>query len=207
MIGNVASLLTRPAGLGALEYLARLALGPLILLLISIGFWQGWGQAWTPAALVMATVLLAVRWRDFSPVKAVGEDPGGLLAPLTKLVMVASLLLVPLMAADGEYLVMLAVLVMAVASAGLWRGWRWAGWAWIAYSIVAMAGWLGELVGLVVDSTQAPERLPMDHWKPLLASLPSALFAGAVLTWVLEWRRRPQKQPASQPLEQPSQEA
>jgi hypothetical protein len=180
---------SRPEDLGVLEYLARLALGPLILVLLGFGFGRGWGQVWTPAALMFADILLAVRWREFAPIAGLGRDPGGSLGPLSKLVMVGALILAPLMLAGGELLVGLAVGVMAVAGAGLWLGWPWAGWVWIAYGVTAMADWLGDLASLVYEAVRAGEALPMARWKPLLGSLPSALFAGAVLTWVLAWRR------------------
>lgn len=183
------SLLTRPHGLGALEYVARLALGPLVLLLIGIGFTRGWSHTWTPAALVLADILLGVRWRDFRPVQKLGKAPGGSLGPLTKLVMVGSLLVAPLEAAGGEYVYALAVAVLGIASAGLWLGWVWASWAWIAYAIVAMAAWVGDLIALVYEASRSPEGLPISRWNPLLGNLPTVLFAGAVLTWVLEWRR------------------
>ncbi len=181
---------TRPKGLGALEYVPRLALGPLVLLLVGIGLGRGWDQAWTPAALIFADILLAVRWREFSPIEGLGEDPGGSLGPLSKLVMVGSVLIVPLMIADGEILIATATSILAAASVGLWLRWPWAGWAWIAYAVVAMADWLGDLGSLVYESARGPGRLDMSRWEPLLASLPSALFAAAVLTWVLEWRKR-----------------
>lgn len=181
---------TRPEGLGALEYLARLALGPLILLLVVVGFTRGWDQVWTLAALCFAGLLLAVRWREFAPVARLGRDPGGALAPLTKLVMVGATVVVPLCLADGAYLLGGAVAVLAVSGAGLWLGWTWAGWPWIAYALTTMADWLFDLVGLVYESVQSGHRLPMSSWRPLLGSLPAALFAAAVLTWVLEWRRR-----------------
>ena len=182
-------LIKRPEGLGALEYVARLALGPLLLLLLTIGLFRGWGQVWTPVALIFADILLAVRWREFRPIAALGADPGGGLGPLSKLVLVGAAILVPLMFADEEWLLGGAAGVLAAASVGLWLRWRWAGWAWIAYAVVAMAGWLHGLASLVLEAVRSPTRLPMARWEPVLASLPSALFAAAVLTWVLEWRK------------------
>ena len=44
----------RPEGLGALEYVARLALGPLALALPLVGWLHGWDQVGGPAVLLAA---------------------------------------------------------------------------------------------------------------------------------------------------------
>ena len=187
---SISNLLRRPPELGALEYLARLALGPLTLAVVAVGFTQGWERVWTPSVLLGTDALLALHWRDFGPVERLGRDPGGGLAPLTKLVGVAAIPLVPLSIADGEWLLAGAIALLAVAGAGLWLGWKWAAWAWGGYAVLAMAAWLKDLLSLAYRSALADTRLPMAQWRPLLTRLPSALFAAAVLTWVLEWRRR-----------------
>ncbi len=183
-------MLTKRPGLGALEYVARLALVPLLALFVWAGFTNGWGSSWNAAAILFADLLLAVRWRQFGPFRRRAADPGGSLAPLTKLVMVASLLLVPLMLRDGEWLMASLVSVMSLASAGLWLRWRWSLWAWVAYSAAAMADWVTDAAVLFRDALRTEATLPMADLKPLLSSLPSALFAIAILVWVLEWRQQ-----------------
>ena len=187
---RVHRLMKRPEGLGALEYVARIALGPLVLVLPLVGWLHGWDEVWGPAAIVLVDLALAIRWQDFRLVKKVGTDPGGSLGPLTKVVMVGAALLAPLMLAEGLVIRGLAVAVLGVASAGLWLNWRWSGWAWIAYAVIAMADWLGDLLGLTYEAIRSPGRLPMARYEPLLERLPTVLFAAAVLTWVLEWRHR-----------------
>jgi hypothetical protein len=193
---SIKSMLTKPPGLGALEYVARLALVPLIALYAWAGLSNGWSESWNAAAILFADVLLAVRWRQFGLFGSRAADPGGSLAPLTKLVMVGSLLLVPLMLRDSEWLTAGLVTVMSLASAGLWLRWRWSLWAWVAYSAAAMADWVSDAAVLFRDALRSDVALPMAELKPLLSSLPSALFAIAILVWVLEWRQRtfPRKQ-------------
>lgn len=186
----VIQLLRKPASLGALEYVARLVLVPLVAVLLWTGLARGWHEAWNPAALVLADLLLAVRWRRFRPIGRRVQDPGGSLGPLSKLVMVGALLLAPLMVRDGVYLTGALIAVLAAASAGLWLGWRWAAWAWLAYAVAAMAGWLTDAATLFGEAVRSEQGLPMARLEPLLASLPSALFAIAVVVWVLEWRQR-----------------
>ncbi len=172
-----------------MEYAARLLFLPLVAVALWTGWIHGWQEVWTPAALCAADFFLAVRWRQFAPIARRTRDPGGSLGPLSKLVMVGACLLVPAMWADREWIVGGAIAVMALASAGLWLRWRWAGWVWIAYAIAAMADWLADAGQLVYETARSAEPLPMERLKPLLASLPTALFAVAVLGWVLEWRR------------------
>ncbi len=181
---------TKPVGLGALEYVARLVLLPLVALVLWAGFSNGWGSSGNAGALLFADVLLAVRWRQFGPFRRRAADPGGSLAPLTKLVMVASLLLVPLMLRDHEWWMASLVTVMSLASAGLWLRWRWSLWAWLAYCAAAMADWVTDAAILFRDALRSDTALPMAELKPLLSSLPSAMFAIAILVWVLEWRQR-----------------
>ena len=183
-------MLVKPPGLGALEYVARLALLPLAALYLWVGLSNGWSSSWNAGALLFADVLLAVRWRKFIPFARRAADPGGSLAPLTKLVMVASLILVPLMLRDQVWLMAALVTIMSLASAGLWLRWRWSLWAWVAYSAAAMADWITDAAILFRDTLRSDAPLPMADLKPLLSSLPSALFAIAILVWVLEWRQR-----------------
>ena len=184
------ALLRKSPQVGALEFVARLALVPLVGVLVWAGLTRGWREAWNPAALVFADLLLAVRWRQFGPIARRVQDPGGSLGPLSKLVLVGALILVPLMFKDREYLTGSAIAVLAGASAGLWLRWGWAAWAWLAYALAAMAGWLVDAAALFREAVRSDQGLPMERLKPLLASLPSVLFAIAVVVWVLEWRQR-----------------
>ncbi len=186
---NPMRFLTRPKQLGILEHVARLAVVPLVL----VSLWALWSrgprESWNAVAVLIADVLLAVRWRQFGPVARRVRDPGGSLGPLSKLVMVSSLLLTPLLLSGGEWLFGVMVAAMAVAGAGLWMRWRWAGWFWIAYALLAMADWLWDAGGLFIEALGSETPVPISHIKPLLRSLPSALFAVAVITWTLEWRQ------------------
>lgn len=180
----------RPEGLGALEYVARLALGPLALALPLVGWLHGWDQVGGPAVLLAAGLVLAVRWQELRLVARIGADPGGSLGALTKVVLVGSAVLTPLMLTEGLWLRGVAVGVLGLASAGLWLRWRWSGWAWIAYAVYAMADWLWDLLWLTLEALSTPGRLPVRSYEPLLGRLPTVVFAAAVLTWVLEWRHR-----------------
>ena len=74
-------LMKRPEGLGPLEYVARLALGPLALVLPLVGWLHGWDEVWGPATILVVDLALAIRWQDFRLISRFGTDPGGSLGP------------------------------------------------------------------------------------------------------------------------------
>ena len=187
-------LLSRPVDLGLLEYAARIALVPLVL----FGAWVTWRSGWRAAggawAGAVGALLLAPRWRKLTPgllPRCVCDaDPGVGLGPLSKLAMIGALVLAPFFLRDGEWLVAIGLVVMALASAGLWLRWRWALWAWIAYAVATMGDWLLDAARLFGTAARTEGPFPMEQVKPLLVALPSALFALAVVSWVLEWHGR-----------------
>lgn len=181
--------LARKEGVGLMEWIARLALVPVL----AAAAWGTWSHGWLGAlsawALAGWLALLAVRWRRAVPPWRRHADPGDWLRGLSKLAMTASVVVVPVGLAQGEWLVASGFVVLALASAGLWLRWRWAFWAWCAYSVAGLADWAIDAARLALSALEGGAAQPSE-WRPLLEGLPAALFAMAVLGSVIEWRRR-----------------
>lgn len=182
--------LARKEGVGYLEWMARLALVPVV----AAAAWGTWRHGWREALFAWAfagwLTLLAVRWRRAVPGWRRHADPGEWLRGLSKLAMAASVVVVPVGLAQGEWLIAGGFVVLALASAGLWLRWRWSFWAWCAYSVASLGDWAIGAARLALSALEGSGPAQPSEWRPLLEGLPAALFAIAVLGSVIDWRRR-----------------